>query len=320
MSLRISTAIAVWNGAGFLTEQLDSILAQSRVPDEIVVCDDGSDDGSWEILEEYRRQWPEKFKIYRNQTNYGCAGNFAGALSLCSGEIIFLADQDDVWLPGKVERMLKKFSSPAVLGVYSDSLIVDEKLHPCGTLTHLKLRGFDPQKLPFMPQLATFCRRVPPAAHDMAIRKEALEFLLPFPELSNVHDSFIGTVIAALDGWEVVPEALTLFRQHGNNASGSGKKLNWAGQLQAAKKSIASNTFLWNAQLYQAVTVRLQNRISPRALAMLAERERHSANRAKMNNCGLLKRFELIARELFTGRYFRFARGLKSIVQDLFLR
>ena len=193
-------------------------------------------------------------------------------------------------------------------------------MSPSGNLTHLQLRGFSPDSLPKLPQLTAFCRRVPPAAHDMAIRKTALAFLLPFPELPNVHDSFIGTAIAALNGWEVMPEPLTLFRQHGKNASGSGKKLSWAGQLQAAKKSIASNTFLWNSQLYSAVIERLADRLDENAKRLLTERQIHSANRAKMGDCGMFKRLCLIAGELFTGRYFRFARGLKSIVQDLFLR
>ena len=240
-------------------------------------------------------------------------------MSLCSGEIIFLADQDDVWQKDKVEKMLAPFDSPKLLGVYSDSLVVNSQLAPLN-YTHLQLRGFSPARLAQMAQPETFVRRVPPAAHDMAIRRSALKFLIPFPKLKNVHDSFIGLSIAGLDGWAVIPEPLTLFRQHGSNASNSGQKRSLAGQLSAAKKSIADDTFLWNAKLHSFVQARLKGVIDDEVETLLKERVRHSENRSKMGKVNLFYRLWLITEELFSLRYFRFARGIKSVIQDIFLR
>ena len=175
----ISVAIATFNGQNFLPAQLDSILAQSVAVDEIVICDDNSTDGTGEILADYQRKYPGKFRIFHNPENLGCAGNVEKALSFCNGGIIFLADQDDVWKVDKVEKMLKCFSTPQILGVYSDSLVVNSQLEPLGQ-THLEIRGFSPALLAKTPQFKNFVRRVPPAAHDMAIRRSALKYLLIF--------------------------------------------------------------------------------------------------------------------------------------------
>ena len=316
----VSVAIATFNGAEFLAEQLDSIIGQSVPVTEIVVCDDNSTDNTLKILEEYRKRYPEIFKIFRNELNLGCAGNFERALMLCSGDIIFLADQDDVWLPDKVEKMVAPFANKKVLGVYSDSRIVDHALIPCGKETHLQLRGYKIKKLLSLPQAEVFTRRVPPAAHDMAIRRSALKLLIPFPKLKNVHDTFIGVVIAAMNGWAVVPEPLTLFRQHASNASNSGKKAGIAAQFAAAKKSITDNTFLWNAQLYAFVKARLAQQLDDETEKLIHDRIAHSKARSQMGKVKFFRRLRLIAVEILTLRYFNFARGLKSIFQDLFLR
>lgn len=316
----ISVAIATFNGAEYLPSQLDSILAQSVAVDEIVICDDNSTDATMDILERYQKDFPGKFRIFRNPQNLGCAGNFEKALSLCSGDIIFLADQDDVWQIDKVEKMLNSFTSPQILGIYSDSLVVNSQLEPLGP-THLKIRGFSPALLKNTPQFKNFIRRVPPAAHDMALRRSALKYLLPFPKLPNVHDSFIGITIAALNGWAMTPECLTLFRQHDKNASGSGRKSSGiAEQLKAAKQSAKSDTFAWNAKLHAFVLARLKDTIDDENETLLKARIAHSQNRSKMGKCNCFHRAFLVGVELFSGNYFRFARGIKSVIQDIFLR
>lgn len=315
----ISVAIAAYNGEEFISAQLDSILNQTVEVTEIVICDDNSTDKTWDIVQSYREKYPELFKIFRNDKNSGCSGNFEKALFCCSGDIIFLADQDDVWQKNKVEKMLQPFTDPGILGVYSDSLIVDRNLESLNC-THLQLRGYSPARLGAMPQVEIFARRVPPAAHDMAIRRKTLKYLLPFPRLKNVHDSFIGVAIAAQYGWAVIPETLTLFRQHGNNASNSGQKQTLAGMFRTAKKSIADDTFLWNAKLYSFTLARLKAQLDDKVEMLLKERVLHSENRSKMGKVNFFYRLWLIIEELFSFRYFRFARGLKSVIQDIFLQ
>ena len=323
----VSVAMAVYNGEISLPEQLDSILSQSVPVREIVAVDDASTDASLKILQKYQRRYPDVVKIIPKSQNSGCTATFEEAIDSCSGEFIFLADQDDVWQADKVLKMLDAFHrDPVSEGVFSDSLIVDHNLKSLKR-THLQNRGFTVRQLQSAAnrraensQLAQFLLRVPPAGHDMAFRSSMKKYLLPFPELPNCHDTWIGLVIAAVSSWAFVPESLTLFRQHGKNASGSGAaNSGLAAQLRAARKSIADNTFLWYVELFDRLIDRIGADCTVNVLAGLVERKAHSQARADMN-CPLKQRMPLILNEIRNGNYKRFGRGFKSVIQDIFLR
>ena len=109
MNKNISIAIATYNGARFLREQLDSLYTQTLLPDEIVVCDDASTDGTVDILKEYHDKYGLQF--YVNEHSLGCNRNFFKAISLCHGDYICICDQDDIWLPNKIETVYRKICS-----------------------------------------------------------------------------------------------------------------------------------------------------------------------------------------------------------------
>ena len=100
---KISVAMATYNGARFLREQLDSLYAQSCPPDEIIVCDDASNDGTLAILEEYHQHYGLTY--YQNNPGLGVNANFMRAIGLCTGDYICICDQDDIWLSNKIERL-----------------------------------------------------------------------------------------------------------------------------------------------------------------------------------------------------------------------
>jgi glycosyltransferase involved in cell wall biosynthesis len=102
MALRLSIALATYNGEPYLAEQLESFATQRRRPDELVVCDDASTDATAAIVERFSYAAPFAVRLEVNATRLGCAGNFARALSLCTGDVLFLSDQDDVWLADKL--------------------------------------------------------------------------------------------------------------------------------------------------------------------------------------------------------------------------
>lgn len=106
----ISVAMCIYNGEKYLSEQLDSILSQNIIPQEIVICDDASTDRSIQIIESYRQRYPAIIKLYRNEQNLGVVKNFEKAINLCTQELIFLSDQDDVWYPHKTEVMVRVFN------------------------------------------------------------------------------------------------------------------------------------------------------------------------------------------------------------------
>src|SRR5258708_37621369 len=101
----LSVAMCTYNGARFLPEQLESIAAQTKLPDELVVCDDRSTDGSVEIIRSFAQRAPFEIRLDINANNLGSTKNFEKAIGLCQGEIIALADQDDVWCPQKLSRI-----------------------------------------------------------------------------------------------------------------------------------------------------------------------------------------------------------------------
>ncbi|MBR6117887.1 MAG: glycosyltransferase [Paludibacteraceae bacterium] len=109
MKDRISIALASYNGARFLRDQLDSLYTQTLLPDEVVVCDDASTDGTADILKEYHDKYGLKYVI--NDHSLGCNQNFFKAIDLCSGEYICICDQDDIWLPNKIETVYHKIHS-----------------------------------------------------------------------------------------------------------------------------------------------------------------------------------------------------------------
>src|SRR6056297_1133059 len=127
--MKVSVAMATYNGHKYIKEQLDSILSQSRLPDEIVIVDDVSTDDTYSICEEYASLDQVPIKLYKNDTNLGFTKNFERAISLCSGGIIFISDQDDVWKNNKIENMFRLFSEDKDVGMmYCNAKVVDENL------------------------------------------------------------------------------------------------------------------------------------------------------------------------------------------------
>ena len=315
--------MAVFNGERFLARQLESLLNQTMPPAEIAVRDDGSTDGTEAIVRSFeRRSGSTRICYRRNPERLGSSANFERAVADAEGEVIFLADQDDVWRPEKIERMMRQLeSSPGADGVFCDSAVVDEELHDTGC-RHLRNRGFDPERLRCADaeeMLALFLKRVPPAGHDMAFRSSLRELLLPFPPLAACHDTWIGMALAALGKWCCVAEPLTLFRQHGNNASDSGRKPGWRQQWREARRAVAGDACAWNAALYAALIGRVGERVSPETAAVLRDRMEHSQARSQMA-CPRLLRLAPVAGEIVNGRYFRYGRGWRNVIQDLMLR
>ena len=100
-TLRISIAMSTYNGGKYLQEQLDSFLAQTSLPDELVITDDCSTDNTLEIIQAFAAMAPFEVRWEQNEKNLGYTGNFNQALMKTTGDLVFLSDQDDVWFPEK---------------------------------------------------------------------------------------------------------------------------------------------------------------------------------------------------------------------------
>jgi len=310
MKHKISIAMAVFEGERFVCQQLDSIFSQSLVPNEIIICDDSRNDKTYKAIKNIIEQHPEIIKYFKNETQLGVSKNFEKAVSLSSGDIIFLSDQDDVWMRDKIAELISSINASLDCGgAFCNSELVDKDLNGLG-LTHFDLRAFKGDA-----SIDFFLKRVPAAGHNMAFKAELKDLLLPFPDLKECHDTWIGLVIAATSGWTFSDEILTQFRQHDDNLSRSGRD----SQLKAAMESIKNDTSAWNAALYDELIQRITGNVEPEVLESLKDRRDHSAVRAKMN-CNIFKRLPLVYGEIKNKRYFKYGRGWKNVIQDIFFR
>jgi glycosyltransferase involved in cell wall biosynthesis len=206
--VRISIAIATYNGAKYLGEQLDSFLSQTRPPDELVACDDGSTDSTLEILETFSQQAPFAVRIYRNEKNLGYTKTFERALSKCSGDLIFLSDQDDIWNPNKVSVIEGTFldHQGAHLLIH-DGNIVDENLASHGATKLGQVSAGYGSDAWFVTGALT------------AIRRDILKYALPIPAGITGHDGWLHYIARMLRQKLVLDQSLQVIRRHRSNTS-----------------------------------------------------------------------------------------------------
>src|SRR2546423_1214622 len=125
--------MCAYNGAAYLPAQLASIAAQTRLPDELVICDDRSTDATQELLNDFAARAPIPVRVYTNERNLGSRKNFARAIELCAGDLVALCDQDDVWHTDKLRRMEAALAAQPEVGlVFTNAEIVDDETRPLG--------------------------------------------------------------------------------------------------------------------------------------------------------------------------------------------
>jgi len=318
--------MATCEGARFVDAQLESIATQTRPPDELVVCDDASGDGTLAHLEAFAARAPFPVRVERNPRRLGATANFERSISLCGGEIVLLADQDDVWQPGKIERLAGVLEARPDLGlVFSNGTVVDENLAPLGydLWSALFFGARDRQRVRGGDAPAVFARRVVAAGTTLAFRAGFGPLLHPFPDLPSTHDAWIAFVIAAVADCEIVEEPLVRYRLHDANQIGL-RRRGWREQLDQARRQLARDAFAQDVAFYELARARLsaagpEVRVREAALRVIDEKIAHSRRRAAMSG-SLLGRLPAVAEELLRGRYHRYAYGLRSVAQDLFLR
>lgn len=207
--MKISVALASYNGARFIEEQLASLAAQTRLPDELVVCDDGSNDGTVDLVDGFAANAPFRVRLERNSENLGYNRNFEKAVSLCEGDVIFISDQDDIWLPEKIETVVGVLEArPEVHMVLNNQFVAEGSGRPTGTrvLENSRALGY-----PDSNYVAGCCT---------AFRRELRPVLLPFSETLS-YDSWISALAEAIGVRTLCDRPLQLYRRHGTNVTES---------------------------------------------------------------------------------------------------
>ena len=321
-STRLSVALCTYNGDRFLNEQLASIIHQSRVPDELIVCDDGSNDNTIAILEHFASTTSFPVYIYRNKNNLGSTKNFEQAIHLCNGDIIALADQDDVWFTQKLAKLESVLTTTQADAVFSDAYVVNEALEPSGstlweTLSFSKTqqRNVDQGKI-----LKLLLKHNMATGATMAFRSHVRDVILPIPP-TWVHDAWIAFIVAVTGQLTPIAEPLIYYRQHSYNQIGVSSK-NWYSLARNAHK-IQAHIYNQNYQRFASALERIAELESlsdrDQVISQISEKMIHIMARANMPNSRLM-RLPAIIRELLFLRYHRFSGGFLSCAKDLLLK
>lgn len=215
--MKTSVALCTYNGEKYINEQLDSILNQSTSVDEIIVCDDKSSDKTVLILKEYQSLYPHLIKIYINEENLKSVKNFENAISLCSNDIIFLSDQDDVWDSKKVEIILEQFKQNPSLNVIStNGCSYDGITKDCVRLSVWDIPNFlkqEKKEINYFEIISSITNIATGAT--MAIRKDYKKQIFPIPLYKDFHhDEWIALNASFDKSFFFLDEKLISYRIH----------------------------------------------------------------------------------------------------------
>lgn len=218
---KISVCLATYNGEKFIKNQIESILIQLGFDDELIISDNGSTDNTISLINSFNDRRVKIYKFlerrvcgFSKTAHYTISANFENAIKHASGDYIFLADQDDIWLENKVNTTMMELKN------------VDLVVSNCSIITedgNISRTGFLKMEM-FSKSVRS--NVISPRFHGccMAFRASALSYILPFPKMLILHDSWIGVLISQLGTVKFLDKDLMLYRLHNSNSSNDNGK------------------------------------------------------------------------------------------------
>lgn len=315
--------MCTYNGEKYLREQLQSIASQTLLPDELVICDDRSTDSTTDIIGDFTSSAPFPVRLHINPVNLGAAAkgitrNFEQASRLCTGDLIAFCDQDDVWLPRKLARMVQTMEeNPQLGGVFVDAQLIDDQGVPQGILLsetngmtrreHRRLmRG---QVLPVLLSMTKVY------GCTLMVDAKLLIKLLPVPP-NWWFDAWVPCMVAVHSGLAFIPEPLFYYRIHAAQ-SGVGASLPTASermkQWRCSAKDFWKDSEPQLADLYSRLADENIPSMKP-YLDYIRGRMDLLRFRAELSSNPLFRAIGIIRKARCYQRYFN---GWKSMVKDL---
>lgn len=220
----ISIALASYNGAKYIEQQIESILNQTIKEIEIVVSDDVSTDHTLEILENYHQKG--NVRLLDNRKKLGVIKNFENALRHCIGQYVAFSDQDDVWLPQKMEKSLallrsleNKYGAETPILIYTDAKVVDDNLATMSE-SYLGFKRLNPSNV----ALRHLIVENVPTGCTMLMNRPLANLVSTIPAEVTMHDVFVSLTAACFGKMAYLDEPTLLYRQHQNNVLGLADK------------------------------------------------------------------------------------------------
>jgi glycosyltransferase involved in cell wall biosynthesis len=316
--MKLSVALCTYNGEQFLPLQLAGITEQSRLPDELVVCDDGSTDGTVAMLREYAANASFPVRVTENRTNLGVTANFEQAIRLCQGELIALSDQDDVWYPDRLARSedVLRADLQAVL-VFSDADLMDDQTRPEWKTLWKRLGFTGKRKQAFLAgDYGLLAKHRYVTGATMMFRSTLRERCLPIPE-GWIHDEWIAMMAAAFGKLRAIDEPLIRYRLHSAQQVGLTNKLEQRAQGATAGEKHRSRVAESAKELRQLCdALSAMKSASPKILAAYQEQLRFLDFRAGLPRNRLYRLGAVLTR---ASKYGKHASGVASMVKDLTL-
>ena len=232
-SQAVQVLLATYNGERFLREQVDSLLAQTYQPLTILARDDGSSDGTVAILEDYAARFPQRFVVLAPGAPSGSAkANFLRLIAASSAPYLACADQDDVWLPEKIEHSMQVMrtleathSRDKPLLVFTDLTVVNENLEIVAP-SMWAYQGIDPEKIHHFERLL-FANVV--TGCTMLFNQPLARLARSMPARASMHDWWVALLASAFGAAGYLPEQTVLYRQHGGNVLGATERIDAKG-------------------------------------------------------------------------------------------
>ncbi len=330
--MSISIAMCTYNGARYLRTQLESFAQQTMLPDELVVCDDGSTDLTLQILENFRSSAQFTVRIFRNKVTLGYTQNFEQAIMHCKGDLIALSDQDDIWYPQKLALLSMSFAQDAsVGGVFSDGDLLNTDLRSTGETIWRSHRFTSKEQQSFITGSAAdiLFRRNIVTGMTMMFRSSLCDKFLPIPQ-SWVHDAWIAFMLVAHARLIPSNERLVGYRTHAiqqiGSPVGTKQKFHRLSSLGISEFLRCSRTN--NLMEYEKTAVQfddlaeyLRNTRLPRMhdLAVHASTKAiHARNAIFILSLPVFRRLGVLMRSV--GEYQRYSSpGLQNLLRDLIL-
>jgi glycosyltransferase involved in cell wall biosynthesis len=316
----VSVAMCTYNGSRYVREQLESIAAQTSLPDELIICDDRSTDGMPEILERFKQRVPFPVHVEVNQENRGSTKTFERAIGLCRGEIIALADQDDVWHSNKLSCMLEVFGRGNGIGaVFSDAQLIDQDSRPLSKSLWSSF-VFTPREQDTFEDgqgLKVMLKHTLVTGATMAFRSKFRDLIFPIPP-NQIHDLWIALLIASVSHLALIRRPVMQYRRHEGQQIGPGPEFTF---WQKLPRRVGPDFYFREIEQLNEVCERLYDhraafRPHSYALPLMRAKIRHRNTRARFPSSKIL-RLALVIREVATLRYWQYSNGLGSVAKDL---
>ncbi len=317
-TLTCGVALCTFNGRSYLDEQLASLLDQERRPDRIVIYDDGSVDGTWEFVQEWAQNAALPVSVYRHPERMGYIKNFEAAVQALDTDLIFLCDQDDIWLPNKIALMANEFAKhPDLLLLHTNAKLVNAAAQDLGVSLFEALRLSESERRAVLAgnALEILCRRNLVTGATAAFRRCLLDIALPFPA-ALVHDEWLAIAAATHGRMSLLDTPTILYRQHANNALGMplSKWRIWQ-LLSAPPGQFHAKYAARQGELMRQLS-KLSSMHAIEPPPFLPEMKKHVEFRSHLPS-DKLKRIASIFSEWKSGRYHVFSNGMRSVVRDI---